>query len=481
MIHNCGFTLFLPYKTRLIMLSRNFTAAYFSCLLLATFTGVGFAAPIFHASVDTIPALDNPMSVEYLRGHMEKKLPRLVLNRTLRKELKQKIKNDPVLANLFQAILLDAEDIRQEPLLERKKIGRRLLSVSREMLYRMNILGMVYVVNKDQAILDRIDREVRAVCGFKDWNPSHYLDVAEMAMAVAFALDWTAGDLPKATIAAAKEALRDKGIKPSYNKKGNTGWINGSNNWNQVCHGGMIAAALTIAEEEPELAARTIARALDGIPHALVEYGPDGVYPEGSTYWGYGTSFSVLTAAMLESAFGTDFGLGKYPGFQESAIFRALCNAPSGQYYNYADCGDKRSPNGDLTLAWFALQNGNSVLFEKERFLRSPEEMGKLPRHAGAALVWLSQYEAKTTQSLPTAWKGGGANPIAIFTDPAATGKGYYFGGKGGRGTVNHGNMDGGSFVFELNGTRWIIDPGNQNYHNLEKTGFNLWGAMPGL
>src|SRR5699024_8110704 len=41
---------------------------------------------------------------------------------------------------------------------------------------------------------------------------------------------------------------------------------------------------------------------------------------------------------------------------------------------------------------------------------------------------------------------------------------------------VNHGNMDGGSFVFELNGVRWSVDPGNQGYNELEKEGFDLWG-----
>ena len=35
--------------------------------------------------------------------------------------------------------------------------------------------------------------------------------------------------------------------------------------------------------------------------------------------------------------------------------------------------------------------------------------------------------------------------------------------------------MDAGSFVFELYGIRWVMDPGNQNYHELEKTGFDLW------
>ena len=73
-----------------------------------------------------------------------------------------------------------------------------------------------------------------AVCNFTDWNPSHFLDVAEMSMAVAFALDWTAGDLPQSTIKMAQTALIEKGINPSYNPKGNTGWINGHNNWNVI-------------------------------------------------------------------------------------------------------------------------------------------------------------------------------------------------------------------------------------------------------
>jgi hypothetical protein len=34
--------------------------------------------------------------------------------------------------------------------------------------------------------------------------------------------------------------------------------------------------------------------------------------------------------------------------------------------------------------------------------------------------------------------------------------------------------MDAGSFVFELDGVRWAVDPGNQSYHALEKIGFNL-------
>lgn len=432
--------------------------------------------PTFSALAEDPPALENPMSVTYLQRQLNKRSPRLILTPKLERQLKKEVRRDDLLGNVYQAFLLNAEEIQQKPLLERIVTGRRLLSVSRDMLYRMNVLGMVYLIDGEQEVLDRINDEILAVCDFSDWNPSHYLDVAEMSLAVALAIDWVGDELPAATVQKAKAMLIEKGIKPSYNESGNVGWIDGTNNWNQVCHAGMIAAAVVTAEENPELASQTISRALEGMPHALVEYGPDGVYPEGSTYWNYGTSFTAMTASMLRSAFDTDFGLSDYPALKESADFRVLSVAPSGWYYNFADCGDKRNQIGDMTLAWFAAETGNSIYFEKDRFMMDPEEMGELPRFAGAGLVWLSQFEEQTQKELPLAWKGDGANPVVFFRGDKENNRQYYFGGKGGRGTVNHGNMDAGSFIFELDGVRWVVDPGNQSYHALEKTGFNLWG-----
>jgi hypothetical protein len=418
--------------------------------------------------------LDNPVSVDYLQKHLSKSHPRLVFSPSILAGLKTKIKNDPVLKNRYASIRLNADGIYKEPLLERRMVGRRLLDTSREMLYRVNMLGVVYLVEKDPAALERLNEELLAVCAFEDWNPSHFLDVAEMSLAVALALDWTAWDLPQATVEQAREALLRKGL--DADGKGTARIVSGNNNWNQVCNGGMIAAALTLAETEPELAAETIRRALDAMPNALKQYAPDGVYPEGSTYWGYGTGYSVITIVMLESALGSDFGISASPGFMESALFRSLCNAPSEWYYNFADCGDRRSKNGDTVLAWFAAKSGNSTFFETDRFLLPPKEVGKLSRLDGAAMAWLSQYEERGGEKVPTAWKGEGGNPIVVFSGGENDPHRYYFGGKGGKATTSHGNMDAGSFVFELDGIRWVVDPGNQNYNELEKTGFNLWG-----
>lgn len=396
----------------------------FSLISLAVSTSLNATAndriisTIISAERVDSPVIKNPMSVSFLKKHLRKGAPRLILTSAIERQLRKELKTDPVVQNMYKAIKLNAEKIMKEPLLEHKKTGKRLLAVSREMLYRMNVLGIIYAVEQDPVVLARINKEVVDVCNFKDWNPSHFLDVAEMSMAVAIAIDWTAGDLPESTMRLAKTALIEKGIKPSYGK--GMGWINGTNNWNQVCNGGMIAASIAIAGENPALAAQTISRSLDGMKYALKQYAPDGVYPEGSTYWNYGTTFSALTSSMLESALGTDFGLSEYHPLMESAVFRLLSVAPSGRYYNFSDCGDKRSENGDLTLAWFAAKTGNKNYFEKQRFLRKPQEIGELARYAGAGLIWISQFESRKASELhdpqlPLIWKGEGPTPVVFF------------------------------------------------------------------
>ncbi|MFY0654819.1 MAG: heparinase II/III family protein [Cyclobacteriaceae bacterium] len=463
-------------KKQITLKSRNLCISL--SLVYLSFTGLVYAQKESVAP----QKLDNPITAEYLLKNIQKQSPRLVLNKKLEKNLKKKLKTDRVIQNMYEAIKLNADAVFEKsiinldiPMEERSQNNQ--LDISRDMLHRMSALGMVYRMEKDPRVLNRINEELIAVCNFPTWFPKHFLDVGEMSLAVALAIDWAADGLPESTIDLAKKSLIEKGIKPSWPEGGDhSHWAYGSSNWNQVCNGGMVAASLAVAEVDPELAAKTIYRAIDGMVYALHEYGPDGVYPEGATYWGYGTAFSVITAAMFESALGTDFGMLDYPAFKESAVFRMLSNAPSGLMYNFADSGTKRGRNGDLTLAWFASKTGNKTFFEEDYFLKPPTEMGKLSRHAGPALVWLAQFEEEGEETLPRAWTGNGANPVVFFTGGDDDPRNYYFGGKGGFGAVNHGNMDAGSFVFELNGVRWSVDPGRTNYGRIERTGFNLWG-----
>ncbi len=425
-----------------------------------------------------IPKLQNPFSESYLIENLKQSKPRMIYNARIVEDLKAKIKTDPVIRNMYEAIRLDAYEILDTTVIKRIKTSHSMLGISRELLRRINMLGLVYLVEQDEVILERINKELLAVSSFSDWNPPVYLDVAEICMAVSLALDWTQDNLPESTITKAKQALIEKGIYPSWEEHGgnkrHAWWVDHYNNWNQVCNGGMMAASIAIAEDDPVLAAKTIKRALDGIPHELVEnYVPDGVCPEGVMYWSYATIYSLLTLSMLETSFDSDFGYREYPGFMKSATFKVMgTNLPSGWYYNYGDCKDKPTVDGDIALAWFAVQTGKSMYFDTEEFLTPPEDIS-LSYLTGAALAWMSQYEEESDEEPPALWIGKGRSPVAIFRG-VGDNSDYYLGAKGGCGAVSHGNMDAGSFIFELNGVRWSIDPGSQSYM-IGEQGFDLW------
>jgi hypothetical protein len=443
---------------------KTLTIVFFNLFCLALF----FPAMAQHAQ---IPKLENPVTVEYLKANLSKKSPKLILTPAIEKEIKLKLKSDILIQNYYSYLKKQADSILEKPLLKHELEGFRMLAVSREMVERMGVLCMVYRLEKKPEILKRIDRELLAVCNFADWNTQHFLDVAEMSFAVAVAIDWTGEFLPKSTVQLAKKSLVEKGIIPSYNEGGERMyWINSTNNWNSVCHGGMVAASLVVADTEPELAAKTIARALDKLPNSLKDYGPDGVYPEGPTYWGYGTSYAVVASNTLTTALGSDFGISKSPGFLESADFNLHVTAPSGYFFNFADSGDKKDGDDSVLRAWFAAKTGDGLYFDKD-FFEKPEEAG---RFAGPGLVWISEYSQQKVSELPLNWRGNGANPVAVFHGDKANPGHYFLAVKGGKASISHGNMDAGTFVFELNDVRWVHDPGNQPYYPLNSIGFKL-------
>jgi hypothetical protein len=432
----------------------------------------------------TLVAMPRPSEIEasWIENQLPKTGPRLIWQEGDEALIKKRIHEDSVAQAYYDLIISQADALLEVAPSERIVVGRRLLSVSRNVLKRTSVLGFAWRMTGEKAYLDRLNDEVLAVSAFSDWNPSHFLDVAEMAMAVAIAVDWAGDDLPTRTVRKAKEALIEKGVDTSLTHPSADWWSTADMNWNQVCNAGITAAALVTFAENPENSTAVINRALQGLPHVLETYAPDGIYIEGATYWIYGTGFNVLFLAMLESALGTDFGLAAYPGFMASADFLAHMEAPSGQFYNYFDCSDFTPLN--VPLLWFGMKTGEPRAMQGDKIVTytqsQPDASGHDQRLAPFGLLWYVHSTPSASSELPLSWAGEGENPLAVFRSSHSDPNALYLAAKGGKGSLNHGNMDAGSFIFELDGVRWAIDPGNQNYHHLEEIfkeiGGSLWG-----
>ena len=162
--------------------------------------------------------------------------------------LKARLGKEELLTAGAEFIRATADPILSAKPCERIKEGKRLLGVSRTALYRINTLALAYRLYGNKAHLDRAIAEMRAVCAFSDWNPSHFLDVGEMTLAVAIGYDWLYNDMPEDVRKEIAAGLRRCGLDASRQP---LWWIRAHNNWGQVCHAGILAGALALAEENP--------------------------------------------------------------------------------------------------------------------------------------------------------------------------------------------------------------------------------------
>jgi hypothetical protein len=77
-------------------------------------------------------------------------------------------------------------------------------------------------------------------------------------------------------------------------------WTTVHNNWSQVCGAGIAIACAAAATDEAALAASPFADCLRIVEVSARFYEPDGGYPEGPSYWDYGTEYHGLGLAVAE-------------------------------------------------------------------------------------------------------------------------------------------------------------------------------------
>ncbi len=401
--------------------------------------------------------------------------PRLFMDNELQASVMQAVESDPYWCEVDKFILYEAAMALREPLPERVVDGRRLLATSREVLCRVMYTSYVYRTTGNILFAMCAENTMLKVAKYEDWNPSHFLDVAEMTAAMAIGYDWLYDFLPEESRKIISDAIIEKGLRTSLTHSSQSHWSENKNNWNQVCNASLALGAMAVWELEPELCKQIVDRSFTNIQIPMRNYYPDGAFAEGAGYWEYGTLYNVLLLDALKTSFGSDFGLAQtHPSFCNTYTYNMNMVTPSNYVYSYGDNRDAAAYY--IAPFWFAKEyaQGENLY---SLFNIDVERQRLLP----LALVWGHKF-SPSSATLPKEnfYLAQGETPVAVMRSEWGNPNAQYVGVKLGTCTISHSHLDIGSFIYEADGVRWAMDLGSDVYAKLEAAKVDVWNRKQG-
>lgn len=392
-----------------------------------------------------------------------KQHPRIHINNW--DEMKAKVASDIKMQEWHKRVLSDAEALLTQPVVEWANMPTGTnLSNARNLMARAYILGYAFKMTDDIRFKNKLVEELFEAGRQDDWTTRSFLGNAELNHAFAVAYDWLYYDFTddeKATI------LRDwfKGgigeyVKNYEGNKTNIAFTYVTYNWNPVCNGAAMIAAVALADEYPDVAEYMLDKATTHIKKALDEYNPQGGFNEGTQYWGYAARYLGYAMSSLRSAVKDGYELApeyrfwEYPGVKETIEFPLYLNTNAGSF-NYGDSDAKNKANNELLHLWANIYDWDmpgwfGMKYERER--------GKYTgMDAVLALSWYNGEGYTYDHSeFPLDKSYGQDNFSAVamrssWEDPDA----LFIGLEGAMPATNHMNYSAGTFMVESDGVVW--------------------------
>ena len=362
--------------------------------------------------------------------------------------------------------------------------GIRLLSISRDvmektinwtLLYKLEYKLGDHTEEERQMLLERIWAEVSAACEFYDeekgensWNPSHFLDTAELSYPMGLMYDWLYDEWTPAQRSKIAKAIFENALcqtsslpdgKYNYNLGGST------NNWNGVCNGGIMAGALAIVNDPyivdnglQDKVIKVIGDSVKGVERGMWVYAPDGGYEEGPGYWGYGSTYVQVWVGCVQSACGTNYGIYDAPGYEKSCLFTTyLGNGKT--TWGFHDGG---SGNATPSIASFFSYMSRNGAYSAIKYTALAK--GWTSGISMYDVIWFDPHVVDKSIDLQLDAHYS-LDTIMTFRSSWDTSNNIFAGLHGGDNQASHGDLDIGNFVIDVNGTYMICDLGSDSYN----------------
>jgi len=272
---------------------------------------------------------------------------------------------DPAVAPWYRALIGECDRVLKEspveppatPSTPQNRVGGELGSARRAQ-HRIVSLALGHLLTGSTVYVDRAWAEIENWDGrWSSWtDPAHgdaaFFDLmaGEMAATMGIAYDWLYAGLDPGRRAKLRQIVARRSVdlylantdgpKPAW-------WFRVYHNWNAVCNGGALIAALAL-EGEHSRAREAVERARAAMRPFFEAFGDDGGWDEGTGYWQYGARYGFMALAALQAAGLPDGGLADLPGTRLTAGF-PVSFCPGGIAMSWGDAG---SAVNDAVIYW---------------------------------------------------------------------------------------------------------------------------------
>lgn len=364
----------------------------------------------------------------------------------------------------YDDVISRANKVLTDPLLSYglDGAGLRIPSIHTFSNDQLPYLVLAYQFTKDARYALRCWQQLDAMRNWPDWGASrHFLDAGIAAKGVAIAYDGLYDYLSVTQRSQLAAAVRNFVLQPGKTQiETNTGawkWYLSNDNWNGICHGGMIMAALAIYETDAAFNSKVISLATNGILPYMQSLGPDGASEEGMSYWSYGLSNTFLAFESLKRCLSTTYGLAEQPGFVKTGWFPYQMSGPVGT----ATIGDDYlyvgKTNKFLSYFWFSkyFKNANLAKTHYDACI-SVNALDAVKMNGWLDLLFYDKDLVNSGSSAVFPLDGYLRGIEYMYLQENINNdNALYVGMHGGDNSSSHGHLDAGSFFIQAQGETW--------------------------
>jgi hypothetical protein len=392
--------------------------------------------------------------------------PRLLFSTPGIEQIRTLAERDAFVKPTYDMIIAKADDILATPVLDWGLDGAnlRISNIHKISNDQIPYLVLAWQFTRDTRYAERCWLQLERMCSYQDWGADrHFLDAGIAAKGVALAYDGLYDYLSTEQKMSLSGAVRRYVLEPGRSQiiegTGVWKWYLTDNNWNGICHGGMIMAALACYETDPEFMSEIITLSANLMPRFLESFEPDGASEEGMMYWGYGLSNTFIALESMKRVLGTTFGLASMNGFMKTGWFPYLVSGPAGTATMGDDYLYYGVQNKFLSYFWFAGNTSDASLARThynacmERNATRTEKM-----NGWFDLLFYDPALVSAGSAAPSPAAGfiRGADYMFISEDPSDINS-LYAGMHGGDNNASHGHLDAGTVFIQAMGENFIV------------------------